>query len=289
MKEVLGDRPAERYDVTVAYRIYPRVSKMPPIFGDDKLKLTEVCLRSFRESIGSLRIKLIVLLDACPPDYAELVRRYFPEDTLTLMTLPGVGNRGTFLRQLSVLLDQDYSDLVYFAEDDYFYLPNQFASMVRYMRAHPEVHFATPYDHLDYYTLSVHQHSKQTQTFEEREWRTVASTCLTFLTSKSVLRQTSGVFGTYRMARNTDFGLWFSLTKMRIRDPRTLGRALIGQPFWLLVVAISWFYNWRQVLFGARWALWAPVPTVATHMDSRFLPPGIDWPGIFSAEAESIS
>lgn len=56
------------YDLAVAYRIYPKVSKparsLP--FGDDKYQLSEACLKSFKESLGSLRVKLWALLDGCP-------------------------------------------------------------------------------------------------------------------------------------------------------------------------------------------------------------------------------
>ena len=42
------------YDLAVAYRIYPGVSKVPPVFSQDKLKLAEFCLKSFKDSLGDL-------------------------------------------------------------------------------------------------------------------------------------------------------------------------------------------------------------------------------------------
>jgi hypothetical protein len=51
-------------DLAVAYRMYPPVSKpaigMP--FGEDKYLLSEVCLKSFRESLGGLSAKIWVLV-----------------------------------------------------------------------------------------------------------------------------------------------------------------------------------------------------------------------------------
>ena len=61
-----------QYDVAVAYRIYPKVSRAPPVFADDKYQLSELCLKSFRDSLGSLKVKMFVLLDNCPPSYEDL-------------------------------------------------------------------------------------------------------------------------------------------------------------------------------------------------------------------------
>jgi hypothetical protein len=281
--------PSDSYDVTVAYRVYPKVSRIPAIFADDKLKLAELCLRSFRESLGSLRVKVLVLLDGCPPEYAELFRKYFAPGDLELIPLDGVGNRMTFALQTKLLLEQSYSELVYFSEDDYFYFPDQLPSMVRLMRAQSDVDFATPYDHLDYYNRALHRYPTRKIAFEGREWRTVASTCLTFLTSKSVLRETQRVFDSYGRTRgNTDGGLWFSLTKFEIRNPLNLLRVGPEKTLFLSVAAMSWYFGWRQLLFGTKWNLWAPVPTIATHLDHRYLPPGYDWPAILAGAATSI-
>lgn len=277
------------YDVTVAYRVYPQVSRIPLIFADDKLKLTELCLRSFRESIGSLRVKLLVLLDGCPPDYAALFRKYFAPADLELIPLDSVGNRMTFALQVKLLQQQNYSELIYFAEDDYFYFPGHFPSMIRLMQTQSDVGFATPYDHLDYYNKPLHRYPTRKITFEGREWRTVASTCLTFLTSKSVLCETQRVFESYgRTPGNTDAGLWFSLTKFEIRNPLKLLRGVPKQSLLLSVAASAWYFCWRQVLFGNKWNLWAPAPTIATHLDRRYPPPGYDWPAILADAATWI-
>ena len=48
------------HDLAVAYRIYPIVSR-PALglpFSEDKYRLSEVCLRSFKESLGPLRVKI---------------------------------------------------------------------------------------------------------------------------------------------------------------------------------------------------------------------------------------
>ena len=65
------------YDVAVAYRIYPKISKKPAIFSNDKYKLGEFCLKSFKNSLGSLKVKIIAILDNCPSNYEYLFNRMF--------------------------------------------------------------------------------------------------------------------------------------------------------------------------------------------------------------------
>ena len=62
------------YDLAVAYRIYPESFRpsRPPIFAEDKFKLAELCFKSFKGSLGGLRVKLWVLLNNCPPEYEAM-------------------------------------------------------------------------------------------------------------------------------------------------------------------------------------------------------------------------
>jgi len=79
----------EKYDLAVCCRIYPGVSR-DPIFGfKDKLALTRLNLETFKEGVGDLKIKLWVLLDNCPPAYAELVKSIFPGTPVELIPLAG--------------------------------------------------------------------------------------------------------------------------------------------------------------------------------------------------------
>ena len=61
-----------KYDLTVAYRIYPLISKVPAIFPDDKFKMSEICIKSFAKAIGNLKVKMFVILDNCPETYTQL-------------------------------------------------------------------------------------------------------------------------------------------------------------------------------------------------------------------------
>jgi hypothetical protein len=278
------------YDIAVAYRIYPKVAKpargLP--FCEDKLLLSEICLRSFKESLSDLRAKVWVLLDGCPNEYVDLFRKYIDAQDLVLIPVHQVGNRATFAKQIEILLGQEDSDLVYFAEDDYVYLPNQFPRMVEFLRAYDDVDFISPYDHLDCYTHPIHRHPKWVRVHADHHWRTAASTCLTFLTRKQTLLRKERTFRSY-CRRNFDCSLWLSLTKFSIFDPFQALRFSYERPLFAKIIAKAWLYGWAQILFGKQVKLWVPVPGIATHLDRQALSPTVDWSMVMRQVAERIA
>jgi hypothetical protein len=278
-----------RYDIAVAYRIYPKVAAVAASLrcGHDKYLLSEICLKSFKDSLSGLRAKIWVLLDGCPPEYADLFTKYFDPDDVTLLPFDSIGNQATFGRQIDILLEQQDSNVVYFAEDDYVYLPGQFHHMIDFLSEHEDVHFITPYDHLDCYTLDLHRQPKWLTVHGGRHWRTAASTCLTFLTTRQTLKKTEAVFRSYER-RNFDSSLWLSLTKRRIFNLFFFGRHVVRDRFISKVIMKSWIYCWRQILFGPRWRLWVPLPAVGTHLSAQSLSPNVDWPAIMEQAERHI-
>ncbi|HEV2146516.1 MAG TPA: hypothetical protein VGR37_03785 [Longimicrobiaceae bacterium] len=275
-------------DVAIAYRIYPRVSRATPVFSEDKLRLAELCLRSFRRSLGSLRVKVWAILDGCPPEYEALFRATFAPEELEIVSLPGVGNAATFERQIEILLGQTESDLVYFCEDDYFYRDGEFAEMIAFLREHPDADFVSPYDHRDYYRLDIHDEPARIRAFGGRHWRTAASTCLTFLTTRRVLRETKEVFRSYCRG-NSDAGLWFSLSKHSVRNPLRVLRYLVSDRLNTTIAYHAWRHCAGQLALGRRRSLWIPIPSIATHMDVIHLAPAVDWSGLMRPEVERIA
>jgi hypothetical protein len=265
-------------DLAVAYRIYPQVADAARGFPgcEDKLRLSEVCLRSFKNSLGNLRVKMWVILDDCPSSYAALFRKFFEEDELVFVPLRGAGNQGSFAKQLEVLLTQTDSEVVYFAEDDYLYVPGQFHCMTDFLRDCAGAHFISPYDHLDCYTLDLHRQPKWLRIHNDRHWRTASSTCLTFLTMRETLRKTQRVFRHYKR-RSFDCSLWLSLTKQRVFNPLFFARHIFRESRFCKIVLKSWLYCWQQILFGKSWTLWVPIPGIATHVDCGALSPSVDW------------
>jgi hypothetical protein len=276
----------KKYDLAVAYRIYPRVSKIPAMHPQDKFALSELCLRSFRASLGNLRVKMYALLDQCPAEYESLFLKHFDPDDLELIRLPGIGNLKTFQRQIELLLEQKHADAVYFAEDDYFYRKNEFSSMLDFLRQNPDADFVSPYDHPDYYSLSLHPRRQEIRAGSSLHWRTASSTCLTFLTTKKALAKTAGIFSTYSSG-NFDVSLWLALTKQCFDNPAMMLRFFSSRKqdsSWYFS-KLSWKHCWSQIVFGSRYRLWIPIPSIATHMEKACLAPGIDWVALFNEES----
>jgi hypothetical protein len=266
------------YDLAVAYRICPFVSRAkPPVFADSKLQLSALCLRSFKEGLGNLKVKLWVLLDNCPPEYEALFTALWPAEDLVLLRFPGLGNMATLMKQIDILMTQEDADFVYMGEDDYVYLPGCFPRMLDLLKHHPDVDFCTAYDHPDYYNFAFHLHKTRIKVEGGQVWKTQNGTTGTVLARTPIIRETGAVLKSIARKTNTDAGIWLSLTKEHVFNPVTL----LTQPFiskfrgWSLVCA--WLYNWRQLLFGRRYTVWVSVPALATHMVGSLLAPHVDW------------
>ncbi|HTX20386.1 MAG TPA: hypothetical protein VMD27_00795 [Candidatus Aquilonibacter sp.] len=267
-----------KYDLAVAYRIYPKVSSHPPpIFADDKLKLAELCLKSFKASLGNLKVKIWVLLDNCPPAYEEMFSRLWSYEDLVLLRYPGVGDAATFREQSRLLMEQTDAEIVYLAEDDYFYLPDQFPLAVNFLKQTPTADFVSPYDHPDIYTTELHNLPHETKMFLGKEWNSCISTTHTFLTTRATLIQSRSVFLASYGRISPDLAKWMALTKGCVFNPFRFISWLVSHRFWAASVFFAWYFCWRQILFGRKYSLWIPHPSIANHMAAGMEAPGIDW------------
>src|SRR3989338_1766215 len=218
-------------DLAVAYRIYPKVSKTPAAFKDNKYRLSELCLRSFKQCLEGqgINVRVFAILDNCPDEYSKLFRQYFLDGEIEFIKVDGIGNRKTFDLQMKLLLNQDFSENIYFAED--------------------------------YYTLELHRHINYIKTHNNRHWRSAATTCMTFLTTKNNLKKAHRIFKSYTK-RNLDSSLWLNATKYRIRNPISILSICINNKRFLKNIKKAWLdgWGWMHILFGRRWNLWAPIP-----------------------------
>jgi hypothetical protein len=270
-------------DIAIAYRIYPGVSKTPIVFSDDKLKLTEVGVSTLKKSLGQLRSKIFFLLDNCPLAYEAMIKKYFTEHEAIFIHYEGIGNLATFGKQIDLLLLQTDSEIIMFAEDDYIYKPRELEKAVDLFSANEEIDFVTPYDHSDSYSLPIHtRHQYEIIIHAGLHWRSSASTCLTFLTTKKTLKRTESIFRSY-CHNNWDSSLWFALTKYNVATLKSIF-LFINDTFLFKTVIKSWLYGWRQILFGKRYKLWQPMPSIATHMEKTGLAPNVDWGKMITSE-----
>jgi hypothetical protein len=262
--------------IAIAYRIYPKVSKEPAVFKDDKFKLSEFCLKSFHEALNAVDYKIWVLLDNCPREYKDLFRKYFPENRLVFVELPGIGNAASFAKQIEILLEQNYSEYIYFAEDDYYYLPDAFSEMLELITKNKNVDFITSYDHKDYYTIKFHNYKTRIEITGKQHWRLSVATCLTFLTTKKILRQTRKIFLTYTR-KNYDSSIWMCITKLGVFKTSNYLYTLFKDKSLFKSYVKAWIFCPLQILFGRRYKLYSPIPSLSTHLEKDFLSPTIDW------------
>jgi hypothetical protein len=280
----------------------------PPVHADSKYQLAALCLRSFKASLGNLRVKIWAILDKCPPEYEALFTQLWSSEDLVLIRYPesqvipptkpatmsrtgtaaklhslwrtlrwpvSPGNAATFHLQVELLARQNDADLVFLAEDDYFYLPGCFHLLVDLMQKNRDVDFCTPADHPDLHKDAFHRHKMQIKVEQGQVWKTANGTTGTLVTRQSILKETRSTL--LSLGKNTDSGMWLSLTKHHVFNPFDLLTQPFIFPYRGASLAFAWLLNWRQILFGRRYTLFVPVPSLATHMDAKLLAPYVDW------------
>lgn len=262
------------YDLAVAYRVYPGLSRNGFPGVRDKEALFAGCLQSFKGSLGDLRVKIWAILDGCPESYGNRFLAEFSD--LELVKMEKAGNVRTFLEQVSVLCGQTDAETVYLAEDDYVYLPGALERMVKYLETLPDTSFLSAYDHPDAYRYPVSKSRGEFRVHRGQEWRTVVSTCLTFMARRSALAEVEPLLRTYERG-NYDSSIWQSLTKTNARAFVLAPWRLASDTLAIRVIAKAWWFGWRQILLGSRYTLWVPVPSLATHLEPNSLAPGVDW------------
>ena len=129
----------------------------------------------------------------------------------------------------------------------------------------------------------MHEHQISIKVHGDKHWKTNASTCLTFLTYKDNLKETRKTFETY-VQGNHDVCLWLALTKYKVINPFDIFSSYRTDKSIYEIIKASYLYNWRQIFFGKKWKLWSPIPSIATHMESSFLAPNIDWLSVMEEE-----
>lgn len=169
-------------------------------------------------------------------------------------------------------MNQTWSDNLYFAEDDYLYADTRFSDMLDVIKR-DNVDFVTPYDHPDYYQEEVtgerpshidDLHGYKSEIiFQNRHWRTVSSTTCTFLTTKRRLRNTLEYMKLY--PKISDYGMWIALTKKKKKHYNYFKTLQLYKELGF------------QMLLGNSYKLWSPMPSIATHMEEKYLSKGLDW------------
>lgn len=270
-----------KYDLVIAYRICPKMSKKSPDYvGTDKLAFSRKCLESFKNSLEGLNYKIYALLDNCPKEYEDLFVNLFGRESLEILHLEDYGNKRTFKKQIDILSGQDDAEIVYFAEDDYFYVEN-IKKMVDLLKL-KKADFVTPYEHVSCY-IDDHVISNRVTLFEEKRFVSVQHACLTFMTTKQNLIDNKRYFNIYVDWFGSDFVVWgcitlgFSFFKYLklIVEPKNF--SLINMKVYGSMV----LYALHRFLVNKKYVLVMPIISLATHVERDFMAPGFDWKKIF--------
>lgn len=221
--------------LNVFYRICPYPATKSPIFDDDKLTLVTFCLKSFKKAFKNVDYKITFILDSCPPVYSIEIDNMM-EGKENIIEGEKMGDRGSLLKQVELASKLENDDKVYFAEDDYIYLPGAGAKLVE---ALDEYAFVTLYDHPDYYTETQYLKDKVISISANHHWVSRMSTCHTFGTKAIYLKENGDVFN--ENAPN-DFKSWSKITKTEIlvSPIPSLATHMVT---WLLAPTINWGYE----------------------------------------------
>lgn len=264
-----------KYDLVVAYRVYPGIAKIPPIYPNNKLKLTELCFKSFVSAISGLRVKIYVLLDGCPKEYESIFLGYDNKD-LSIIRLDKAGNKATFKKQIEILSTQNDSDIVYFAEDDYFYIKD-IRNLINFIKS-KRGDFVTPYEHPSSYT-DDNVISNKIIIHDKQRYVSVQHACLTFMTTKNNLLENKKSLLIFSNWFGSDFVVWgcitlgFSYFKYLKLVKNYKNFNLIN----LKIFGSLFLFSWYNFILNRKKTLFMPINTFATHMENNFLSPDIDW------------
>ncbi len=158
---------------------------------------------------------------------------------------------------------RDEDDIIYSLENDYLHLPDWVAPVVALAQSNVRWDYLSLYDHGDKYPENCdyidarryHHLKSKIVVAGGHHWRTVPSTCGTFLQRRSVF----------------------------LRD------------FKFATLCLNDMYHFRILTELMRRVLLTPVPGLSTHSMEQALSPGIDWAkvakdvaGRFSVEASSV-
>ena len=215
----------------------------------------ELCLRSFLAALAEMgRFKLTFIWDSLEANrYVDLL----PPST-EVYALNRIGNAASFRHALTLAAASLSSRFVYFAEDDYLYLPDSIVKLVECLDT-SSVDYVTLYDHPARYGKQCQDlpvpRSSVFHTYSHH-WRQVESTCMSFGAKSKVLKADISRIGQY-------------LSQTEYPADREMWRNL--QCLSHSSTALKADTEPCRVLVG-------PIPSLATHCDLRAgLAPTIDW------------
>jgi len=150
-------------------------SNQSPIYSGDKLRLNELCLKSFVLTFKLENPKVVFIADYCGKEYEAMIEREVPFEYEILWT--GLGINGTALKQYELAKKSD-DNIILFQECDYIYRPSVGKQMVE---AIEKFQLFSPYDHPDFYSrYDIHDKLNEIILYKNNHYRTAKRNTMTF-------------------------------------------------------------------------------------------------------------
>ena len=188
------------------------------------------------------------------------------------------GNSGTCRHIFSEVIDR-YApeDFLYLLEDDYLHLPGSRAILLEGLSI---ADYVTLYDHPEAYQRDgksmnpfVHDDKPKSSIFltAHTHWRSAVSTTMTFAAKVQTLREDRDVFIKFcQWNVPADYGIFATLTGQEdLSEAKFFART--GREGMAKVIIENFIFERKKRL------LISPLPAFATHAESAYLAPLIDW------------
>lgn len=213
----------------------------------------ESCLRNFASKFRSENIQ--ILADNISEETYKMVQKYIPKEQIELVS---IGNgAGTFHKTLDYACSLPDYFVSYFVENDYIHRNNSYQALIDGFSAGFD--YITLYDHPDKYMLPKDGGNKfctdggeETRVYYSKfnHWRLTNSTTFTFAGKVETIKKDYDIFHKYTNGHHPETGQF------------------TGHPYD--------FSMWLELRDRNR-TLASPIPGYATHGETRWLSPSVDW------------
>lgn len=163
----------------VFYRISPYLSTHPNPLGSDKIEIVQRCWMEFPKE-GH---EVIILNDSVPKEYLWQFKQFRP----TIIDCSGMGNMGTFHKQLELVSLLPNDEKVFLVEDDYLWEED---ALLIIEEALDQLDLISPYDHPGHYFEDRFKNQpKRMCVAANHVFREAPSNTLTFACKAHVIKQ----------------------------------------------------------------------------------------------------
>ena len=255
----------------VIYRISDKGNPKPKLFNAGKWACLKNAVQTLFDDVGGGSFHVIA--DNCSAETINALK-----STGLSLELTSNGNSGTCRYIFNEVINR-YApdDNIYLLEDDYLHLPNSREAILEGLEI---ADYVTLYDHPDMYRHDgkgdnpfVHGDLPKSSIYltAHSHWRSTISTTMTFAAKARTLIEDRDVFIKFCTGKiPADFGIFVTLTGQDdINEAKNFVRT--GQLDLARLIAENFLNGRRKRL------LISPIPSFATHTETAYLAPLIDW------------